>query len=100
MFLDLSFKHKCVLARKARKYKAIKLRCIAIKIHNTRSHFVHAHRDNVSRDAIVYSYQLNNSNGLILNCKLVGSGVPPFLCIVILPIFKFPLFVIKIGPCA
>jgi hypothetical protein len=34
---------------------------------------------------------LKSSQGLILNCSLAGSGVPPFLCIVILPMYRLPL---------
>jgi len=43
----------------------------------------------------------NNSAGLILNCNIFAVSLPPsppFLCIVILPILKFPLLVISIFP--
>jgi hypothetical protein len=41
---------------------------------------------------------LKSSQGLILNCNLVGSGVPPFLCIVILPMYRLPLGESITGP--
>ena len=55
-------------------------------------------------DTVSIRNQLSKSSmGFILNCNIFADSrpaSPPFLCIVIFPIFKLPWFVILTGPLA